>query len=182
MRGVPAFLSITGFELDQHAHCGRQVGGALVQVGLDIAVEVLHPAQFQLLADFGRQLGDGLLDRPVTDLGGLEGVDVGGLGDEGCVNDLFGKFAELSVFGDEVGLGIELDHRATLGGHQPLGSGPLGTLADILGTLDPQCLDSLVEVATVGGECVLAVQHSRAGELAEPFYVGGGVVSHLSPL
>ena len=56
----------------------------------------------------------------------------------------------------------------------------LGALADILGTLDPQRLDGFVEIAVGLGKCVLAVHHSRAGELAEPLDVGGGVVSHLS--
>jgi hypothetical protein len=47
---------------------GRQIGSALVQVGLDVAVKELHPAKHQLFADLGRQLGDGLLDRLVADL------------------------------------------------------------------------------------------------------------------
>jgi hypothetical protein len=43
-----------------------------VQVRLDGAVEVGDPAQFQLLADLGRQRGDGLLNGPVAGAGSLE--------------------------------------------------------------------------------------------------------------
>ena len=62
-------------------------------------------------------------------------------------DDLVGERLELGVLGDEVGLGVELDQRAVLGGDQALGGGALGALADVLGALDPQQLDGLVEVA-----------------------------------
>ena len=181
MRGISTLCGVTGLVLDQHAYRRRQIGGTLVQVGLDVAVKVLHPTQHQLLADFRRQLGDGLLDRLVADLRRVEGIDVGGLGGQGGIEDLLREFLELGVLGDEVRFGVEFDQRAPLGGHQPLGGGPFSSLADILGTLDTQCFDGLVEIAPVGSQGVLAVQHARAGELSKPFDVGCGVVSHVSP-
>jgi hypothetical protein len=84
------------------------------------------------------------------------------------------------ILGDEVGLGVELDQRPALGRDQTFGGSPLGALADVLGTLDAKRLDSFVEIAVGLGKCVLAVHHSRAGELAEPLDVGGGEVSHVS--
>ena len=68
---------------------------------------------------------------------------------------------------------------AVLGGHQALGGGALGALADVLGALDPQHLDGLVEVPTGLGERVLAVEHSGAGQLPQALDVGSGVVSHV---
>ena len=66
-----------------------------------------------------------------------------GRGSDDLVRDLL----ELRVLGDEVGLGVQLDQRAVLRGDQALGGGALGALADVLGALDPQHLDRLVEVA-----------------------------------
>ena len=138
------------------------------------------PAQFQLLADLGRQLGDGLFDRLVADLGRLERVDVSGLRCQRRAQDLIGEFLELGVLGDEVGLGVQLDERPPASRHQAFGSGPLGTLADVLGALDPQRLDGFVEIAVGLGQRVLAGHHPGAGEIPEPLDVGGGVVRHIS--
>ena len=60
--GLLALLRVTGGVLDQDTDGRRQVRGTLVQVGLDRAVEVGDPTQFELLADLGGQVGDGLLD------------------------------------------------------------------------------------------------------------------------
>ena len=93
--------------LDQNTHGGRQVRRPLVQVGLDRAVEVGDPTQFELLADLGRQVGDRPARRlpPIRpNLSRLERVDVGGLGRQRRGDDLVGQFLELGVLGDEVGL------------------------------------------------------------------------------
>ena len=88
-----------------------------------------------------------LLDGRVADLGGLERVDVGRLGRRRGSDDLLGDRLELRVLRDEVGLGVQLDQRTVLGGDQALGGRSLGALADVLGALDAQQLDGLVEVA-----------------------------------
>lgn len=151
-----------------------------MQVRLDGAVEVRDPAQLQLLADLGRQLGDGLLDGFVTDAGGFERVDVGGFRRHGRGHDLVGQRLELRVLGDEVGLAVQLDERAALGGDQTLGRRPLGALADVLGALDPERLDGLVEVAVAFGQRVLAVEHAGTGEFPKPLDVGSGEVRQCS--
>ncbi len=176
-----AAVGVVAGVFDQHADARRQVGRALVQVGLDVAVEVRDPAQFELLADLGGQLGDHLLDGLVTDLGGFEGVDVGRFGRGRSADDLIGDLLELRVLGDEVGLAVQLDQRAVLGRDQALGGGPLGTLAHVLGALDAQRLDGLVEVAVALGQRVLAVEHAGAGQLTKTLDVGSGEVRPSQP-
>ena len=101
----------------------------------------------------------------VPGLGGLERVDVGGLGRRSSGDDLVGDRLELVVLRDEVGLGVQLDQRAVLRGDQALGGGPLGALADVLGALDAQQLDGLVEIAVGLDQRILAVEHACAGQL-----------------
>ncbi len=181
MRRRSAFLVRPRFVLDQHTHGGRQVGGTLVQVGLDGAVEVGDAAQFELLADLRRQVGDGLLDRGVAGLAsGLERIDVGRLRRGRGRHDLVGDRLELGVLRDEVGLGVELDQRAVLGGDQTFGGRSLGALADVLGALDAEEFDGLVEVAVGLDQRVLGVEHAGTGEVAKSLHIGSGVVRHFS--
>src|SRR6202012_3782931 len=72
-----------------------------------------------------------------------------------------------------------LDERAVLGGHQAFGRGPLGALADVLGPLDPERLDRLIEIAVGFAQRVLAVEHSGTGEFPKPLDVGSGEVRHV---
>ena len=137
-------------------------------------------AQFQLLADLGRQRGDGLLDGLVACAGRFECVDVSGFGRDGGSHDLVGQRLELRVLGDEVRLAVQLDEHAVPGRDQTFGRGALGALADILGALDPQRLDGLVEVAVGFHQRVLAVEHSGTGQLPQSLDVGSGVVRHIS--
>ena len=62
---------------------------------------------------------------------------------------------------------------------RPLAAVRLGPLADVLGALDAQRLDRGVEVAVGLDQGVLAVHHARAGQVAEPLHVSGGVVRHV---
>ena len=151
-----------------------------MQIRLDGAVEERGPAQFELLADLGRKVRDGLLDGLVTGFGALERVDIGGLGLGRRRDDLVGQRLELRVLGDEVGFAVELDQRAVPGHDQALGRGPLGALADVLGSLDPQRLDGLVEVAVGFGQRVLAVEHAGTGQLPKSLDVGSGEVRQCS--
>ena len=101
------------------------------------------------------------------DLGGLERVDVGRLGRGRRRDDLVGHRLELGVLRDEVGLGVQLDQRAVLRSDQTLGGRALGALADVLGALDAEQLDGLVEVAVGFDQCVLRVEHAGAGRAPE---------------
>src|SRR3982750_676256 len=65
-------------------------------------------------------------------------------------------------------------------GDQALHGGAAGALADVLGALDTQQLDGLVEVAVGLLQRLLAVHHAGAGEVAEPLDVRGGEVGHDS--
>ena len=112
--------------------------------------------------------------------GGLERVDVGRLRGGRGGDDLVGDRLELGVLRDEVGLGVELDQRAVLGGDQTFGGRALGALADVLGALDAQQLDGLVEVAVGLDQRVLRVEHSGAGQVPKSLDVGSGVVRHFS--
>ena len=95
------------------------------------------------------------------DLGGLQRVDVGRLGSRRGGDDLIGDRLELGVLRDEVGLGVQLDQRAVLGGDQAFGGRALGALADVLGALDAQQLDGLVEIAVGLNQRVLASRACR---------------------
>jgi hypothetical protein len=118
----------------QHPNTRGQVRRPLVQVGLDGPVEVRDTTQLELLADLGREIGDGLLDRLVPGLGGLERFDVVGLGCDRGRDDLIGERLELIVLRDEIGLGVQLDQRRRK--RRPaLGGRPLGALADVLAPL-----------------------------------------------
>ena len=141
-----------------------------------VAVEVGDPTELDLLADDGRDRLDGLGDGAA--LGGrdaLERLGVGGLGLLGGVDDLLGELDEAVGLGDEVGLGVELDQRAALGGDQAGRRGALGaTLGGLGGTLDAEHLDGLVEVAVGFLEGLLGVHHPGAGGVAELLDIGSG--------
>ena len=149
-----------------------------MQVDGDRAVELAHAAQDQLLAGLGGERHDGVGDGGTVELGGVEGVEVRDALRGGHVDDLVGERDELGALGDEVGLGVELDHDAVLDGDQALGGGALGALTHVLGTLDAQDLDGLVEVAVGLLQGLLAVHHPGAGELTQTLDVGSGVVRH----
>lgn len=152
-----------------------------MQVGLDGSAEVRHPAQLQLLADLGGQVGDRLLDGPaVLDLGGQQSVDLADLPGRGRTDDGVGESLELGVLGDEVGLRIQLDKRTVTRDDEAFGGGALGALANVLGALDAQHLDGLVEVTVRLGQGVLAVEHSGTGQFPEPLHIGGSEIRHLA--
>ena len=134
------------------------------------AVVLDDPTQLELLAELDRRRIDGVGNGAGAERRSEHALDVG-IGPElgRRVHDALGELLELFVLGDEVGLTVELDERATGGGDEALRSGPLGPLADVLRTLDAQELDSLVEVALGLVESPLAIHHSGAGQFPEPF-------------
>ena len=119
---------------------------------------------------------------PSSSLAALSAARSAGLLVDRDAQDLVGQRLEVGALGDEVGLAVELDQRAALGGDQAVGRVALGALADVLGALDAQELDGLVEVAVGLLERLLAVHHSGAGEVAELLDVGGGEVRHGASL
>src|SRR5829696_1748012 len=156
-----------------------QVGGPLVQVGRDVALEDGEPAEHELLADAGGlaldERGDGL----AVGLGGQQRLGVGRPRLQRDVEQALGERHEVGVLGDEVGLAVELEQRAVLADDDAVGRGALEALADVLGTLDAQELDGLVVVAVGLGQGLLAVHHAGAGGVAETLDVGCSEVSHV---
>ena len=127
----------------------------------------------ELLADVAFTAGEG---------GSAQGVDVlahvqrdAGQGfDEGL---------EGFVAGDEVGLGVHLDHGgAVLGGDdadQALGGGAAGFLGGLAEALLAQPVDGAFQVAVGLGERLLAIHHAGAGLFAQGFHEEGGDFGHL---
>ena len=169
-------LLVVALEADQHADGRRQVAGATVHVRSGVAFEVGDPAELDLLADHRGNRLDSLGHG--TALGrrhALERLGVRSLGLLGGVDDLLGELDEPVGLGDEVGLGVELDERAALGGDQTGRGGALGTtLGSLGGTLDAENLDGLVEVAVGFLERLLGVHHPGAGGVAELLDIGSG--------
>src|SRR5699024_3346551 len=164
---------------NEHADCRRQVSGALVQVDSNlVALQGDSALQLQLLTDLGGELLQGVDSLRSVDLDCLQlfaGVCVRGVG---SLSNLVREVEELLVLSYEVGLSVDLDHGITGDCDQALGCGALSALADVLGTLDTQDLDGLIEVALSLDECLLAVHHAGAGHLAELLDISSGVVRH----
>src|SRR5215470_1754233 len=176
--GAAGGLGIGTLVLDEHADSGWQIGGTPMQVGDDRAVEVHNPAQLKLLPDPGRQLGDRVANGPAIEHCGPELIDLSGAGLFGRFDDAQGKLLELLVLGHEVGLAVQLDHDAAVRGHQAVGRRTLRALANVLGALDSQQLNGLVEVSIGFAQGLLTIHHSGPGVLPEPLDVGGGEVRH----
>ena len=118
-------------------------------------------------------LGDGQVGAGV--LAGHKGLQVGGLvGGHGGGHAL-DEVHELLVLGDEIGLGVDLDHHAHAvhdgGVSHTLGGDAAGLLLRGGQALLTQILDSLVHVAVGLGERLFAVHHAHAGHLAQGLYV-----------
>ncbi|GLS53249.1 hypothetical protein GCM10007886_14320 [Methylobacterium gregans] len=175
-----------GLERDQHADLPEALGDLVVHVGRDHALadlELGHAAQRHVLADRGDQalqlVGDGLAG--AREVGGLETLeravtverDLGGLAGEGL---------EGVVAGDEVGLGVHLDHRGVaaggLDGDQTLGGDAAGLLGGLGEALLAQPVDGGLEVTLGLVQRALAVHHARAGLLAELLHHRGSDVGH----
>ena len=150
-----------------------QVDGDLVTLEGDGAT------QLQLLTDLGGELVESLLGGLAVDGGGGKLLSGVGLGLGGGLGDTVRESDEFVGLGDEVGLRVDLDHGGAGNGDQALGGGALGALSDVLGTLDTQDLDGLLEVALGLVQSLLAGHHAGAGELAELLDISSGVVRHV---
>src|SRR6185312_7765931 len=114
---------------------GRQVGRAAVQVERHRAVNVDVALELQLLADARREGQHGLLDGAAVERSGLQRSKVGGLLVDRDPQDLVGEGLEIGALRDEVGLAVQLDHRAALGRDEPVGRVAARALAHVLGPL-----------------------------------------------
>ena len=94
------------------------------------------------------------------------------------------EILELLVLGDEIGLGIDLDHRALLAvdgdADQAFGGGAAGLLGGGGEALGAQPVDGGFHVAAGLAERLLAVHHAGAGALAQFLHIGGRDLSHVS--
>src|SRR5690606_18161187 len=146
-------LGVRLVELDQHADGRRELRVGLVQVGGDVpALQQREPADLDLLAERGVGLVQPLLDGLAVDLGLEQGGHVGWLGGRDVLDDVPGERLEPLVLGDEVGLTVELEQGGERVAHvldrdQPVRGGAGLALTDVLGALQAQQLDGLVEVA-----------------------------------
>src|SRR2546423_342610 len=169
--------------LHQDADRRRQVSALAVQVHRDRrpAVEDREPVDHDLLADLRGELLHDLPDgTPGGQLGVQQRVEVGRRGTGDVVDQGLGQPDELGVLGHEVGLAVELQQSPTGVRDQAVGRGTPGPLADVLGPLDAQDLDGLVEVATRFLQRLLTVHHPGAGQFAELLDVRGSEVRHAS--
>ena len=129
-------------------------------------------AEAQILADRADRILDGVGDRFVG--AGILGVrDRLGLAAERQrdLGDVAHDLLEGLVAGDEVGLGIDLDHhrlaQAGIDTDQAFGRRAAGLLVGLGDALLAQPVDRGLHVAVGFGEGGLAVHHARAGQLAE---------------
>ena len=130
-----------------------------------------RPAQAHVLADRGDVVGELLFEAVAAGIGGGQdgaGIAAGlqrGLGGAGHIR------LEGLVAGHEVGLGIDLDHRAAgrIGDHadQAFGGHPARLLGGRGKALGAQPVDGLFHLAAGFAQRLLAVHHACAGLVAQ---------------
>ena len=102
------------FERDDHADAAEPVGHRIVHIARDHALadrKLGGAAQRHVLADLGDGVGNGVGDGDAAGVRGEDLVDVGA-GVERGIGDHLHQALEQIVAGDEIGLGIDLDHDA----------------------------------------------------------------------
>ena len=162
-----------GFERDQHADLAEAVGDRIVQVAADRArIDRKHggAAQRHVLADLGDAVGQRLGNSDAAGLRRLDRLDIGA-GIERDIGDHLDETLEQIVAGDEVGLGIDLDHRRLGAAHDDADQTFRGDAAGLLGGLRQALLAQPIlrrfHVALGLGQRGLAVHHARASRLAQ---------------
>ncbi len=135
-----------------------------------VDLELRRAAQRHVLADGRDRIGNGRLDRDVTDLGGLDLLHVGA-DVERDLRDHLDQPLELFVAGDEVGLGIDLDHDPLDAGRlrtdQALRGNAAGFFRSFGQALFAQPIDRCLHVAVGLGQRLLAIHHADAGRFAQ---------------
>ena len=171
-------------ELHDRAHLA--VGVDIGAEGAVVGCEALEAADLHVLAHDVNHLGErGLEGLAIGELGGLEGLDVGGvgLGDHG--GDVLGEAGELRVCAHEVGLAGDLGERGGLAVLGDVGGDGafVGLAAGLLDSLGHAHLakdvDGLLDVAIGLDEGLLALHHRGVGHLAELLDERGGNLSHV---
>ena len=109
-------VTLVGYE---HAHCGGQACGTLVQVhGHVIAFEGGDAAQLHFLANLGGQFQDGFAGGLAINLNGSQLFRGVGLGCCGGVGNFLGEFNEFGALSHEVGFGVDLNQGGAGHGNQ----------------------------------------------------------------
>ena len=160
-----------GFQRDDDTDLAEAGHHLVVTIGGDDTLrdgELGDSAQRHVLADRGNQLCQRFVDT-VTGAGKLhrlEALDVA-VAAQSQLGHLADESLEAVVAGNEVGLGIDLDHRAlaAVGGDadQALGGHAAGLLGGGRQALLTQPVDGLFEVAGGLGERLLTIHHAGAG-------------------
>src|ERR671910_221126 len=185
-RDVVRDLSGTGVggvdatELDEHADVPAVALNVLVTVDDPVrALEAHDAAQADVLADLGTELLDGLAYGPAVVRLVLE-VGVALLGDE--LRERGDYAAEVGAFRHEVGLAVQLHHRAgaILDDHVDgaVLRRPPGAFRGARETLGAQPVLGRLEVTVGRLKRTLAVEHAGAGLLAQRGDVLGRDLSH----
>ena len=178
-----------GFQRNYDADFAKAVGYGVVDVIGDDAMrdfEAGGAAQGHVLADGGYGIGERVGDRAAAGvMRALQRLDVSALldrhGGDGASERL-----ELLVAGDEVGLGIDLDHHPLMTahehGHQALRRDAAGFFRRLGQAFFAQPVDGGLYVAADFGQGVLAVHHAGAGLLAKLLDQRGGDRRHVAIL
>jgi len=176
--------ALDGGEHPDLAEAGLQRG---VDVGGDDALlhgQYLGAADRHVLADGGDEVGE-LFRDGAAGAGkrfGIDGVEIiaGGQRDPRHRGD---EVLEGFVARDEIGFGVDLDHRRLVGGGGDADQAFGGDAARLLGgggkTLLAQPVNRGFDVAVSFGQRLLAVHHAGAGLVAQVFHQGGGDRSHV---
>ena len=145
---------------------------ARMDIGVDLlGLDGLEVGQFDLLADLGNLIGDGIADLGTVEVHVQDLVLGGEVLCHGGVDNAVGEVDEALVGGDEVGLAGDHDKGTVvthgLGQHATLVGIAVGTLGGHLLAFLTQQLDGFLHVAVGLHEGLLAVHHADAGEFAE---------------
>ena len=111
----------------------------------------------------------------IAEVGGHQGLQVGGLDLGHNSGHALDEVHKLLVLAHEVGLGVDLDHHAHAVNHSGVSHALGGDAAGLLlrGSQAPlaEDLHGLVHVALGLGQGLLAVHHAHAGHFAQGLYV-----------
>src|SRR5215213_1118591 len=166
-------------DLDQHRDGAALVLVVAVRVEEAVGLEAHDASEDDVLAHGAGESLDGLPHRGVAE---WERLDVAIAIRRDLLGDVGEQPGEGTPLGDEVGVAVELDDDADVAVDQhvdcALGRLALAELARLGQALGPEDVERALGVAAGLLECVLAVEHRRAGRLADRGDVLGRVLSH----
>ena len=157
---------VAGLELDDDA-----VRAAAVHIGSAVAFITGKTADLDVLLDDQDQGLQGIVHSAVAHLAAHQGLHVGGILVSDNTGQVLGEFHELLVLGNEVGLGVDLDHDGAVRERNrvdhTLGSNAASLLAGGGQALLAQDLNGLLEIALRLGQSLLAFHHAAVGLAAQ---------------